>query len=70
MCRPSRSSWCCVIIWCRALSRQSAIAGIAALVAIGVLFIAAQFWGSLAVPEAEFVSYLQGRMADPREPTC
>ena len=33
--------------------------------AVGLLFFAAQFWGSLAVPEAEFVQHLQGRMADP-----
>ena len=32
---------------------------------VGLLFFVAQFWGSLAVPEAEFVQYLQGRMADP-----
>ena len=29
------------------------------------LFVAAQFLGTMAVPEAEFVQYLQGRMADP-----
>jgi hypothetical protein len=46
-------------------NRQNAIAGIAAISCIGVLFFAAQFRGSLAVPEAEFVQYLQGRMADP-----
>src|SRR6202163_2286504 len=32
-------------------SRQSAIAGIASIAAVGVLFVAAQFWGSIAVPE-------------------
>ena len=40
-------------------------AGTAAIACIGLLFCAAQFRGSLAVPEAEFVQYLQGRMADP-----
>ena len=45
--------------------RRNAIAGIAALACVGVLFFAAQFWGTMAVPEAEFVQYLQGRMADP-----
>jgi hypothetical protein len=45
--------------------RQNAIAGIVSAAAIGLLFVAAQFWGSMAVPEAEFVSYLQSRMADP-----
>jgi hypothetical protein len=29
------------------------------------LFFAAQFWGSVPVPEAEFVRYLQGRMTNP-----
>jgi hypothetical protein len=47
------------------VTRQSAIIGIAAILAVGLLFSAAQFWGSLAVPEAEFVQHLQGRMADP-----
>ena len=32
---------------------------------VGLLFLAAQFWGTMAVPEAEFVRYLQSRMADP-----
>ena len=47
------------------MSRSGVIAGIAALAATGLLFIAAQFYGTMVVPEAEFVSYLQGRMADP-----
>ena len=47
------------------VTRQSAVVGIAAILAVGLLFFAAQFWGSLAVPEAEFVQHLQGRMADP-----
>jgi hypothetical protein len=46
-------------------NRQNAIVGTAAIACIGVLFFAAQFRGSLAVPEAEFVQYLQSRMADP-----
>jgi hypothetical protein len=45
--------------------RRNAIVGIAALACVGVLFFAAQFWGTMAVPEAEFVQYLQGRMGDP-----
>ena len=47
------------------VSRQSAAAGIAAILSIGLLFIAAQFYGSMPIPEDEFVRYLQGRMADP-----
>jgi hypothetical protein len=47
--------------------RQNVAVGVASLVAIGVLFIAAQFYGTMAVPETEFVAYLQGRMADPSQ---
>ena len=46
------------------VNRQNAIVGVASLAAIGLLFIAAQFYGTMAVPEAEFVTYLQSRMAD------
>jgi hypothetical protein len=45
--------------------RQNVIVGIAAALCVGLLFLAAQFLGTMAVPEAEFVRYLQGRMADP-----
>ena len=46
-------------------SRQNVLIGMASIVGIGVLFLAAQFWGTIAVPQQEFVRYLQGRMADP-----
>ena len=46
-------------------SRQNVAAGIAAALGVGLLFFAAQFYGSMAVPEAEFVQHLQSRMADP-----
>jgi hypothetical protein len=46
-------------------NRRNLSVGAAAALAIGVLFTAAQFQGSIPVPEAEFVHYLQGRMADP-----
>jgi hypothetical protein len=46
-------------------NRQNAIVGIAAIACVGLLFLAAQFWGTMPVPEAEFVHYLQSRMADP-----
>jgi hypothetical protein len=46
-------------------TRQNIAVGIAASLCIGLLFLFAQFWGTMAVPEAEFVRYLQGRMADP-----
>jgi hypothetical protein len=44
---------------------QNATVGIAAFACVGVLFFAAQFWGTMTVPNAEFVRYLQSRMADP-----
>src|SRR3984885_4834630 len=47
------------------LSALNVTVGIAALATIGILFIAAQFYGSMAVPQDEFVHYLHGRMADP-----
>ncbi len=46
-------------------SRQNVAVGVAALAAVGALFLAAQFYGTMKVPEGEFVSYLQNRMADP-----
>ena len=45
--------------------RKNAIVGIAAIACVGLLFLAAQFGGTMAVPEAEFVRHLQSRMADP-----
>jgi len=49
------------------VTRQNALAGLAAIAALGLLFIAAQFYGSMAVPPDEFVHYMQGRMADPSQ---
>lgn len=46
-------------------NRQNVVIGGAAALCVGLLFLAAQFLGTMAVPEAEFVRYLQGRMADP-----
>jgi hypothetical protein len=45
--------------------RQDAFVGIASIMCVGLLFFAAQFWGTLPVSEAEFVRYLQTRMSDP-----
>jgi hypothetical protein len=39
--------------------------GIAAALALGALFIAAQFWGTMPIPEADFIHYLHAKMADP-----
>jgi hypothetical protein len=47
------------------LTRQNAIVGIGAIAAIGLLFLSAQFLGSVTVPSEEFVRYLQSRMTDP-----
>ena len=47
------------------VTRPNAIAGVASVAAVGLLFVAAQFWGSMAVPEAEFINYLQSRMTEP-----
>ena len=35
------------------------------MLCVGLLFAAAQFYGSVSVPPEAFVHYLQGRMADP-----
>jgi hypothetical protein len=46
-------------------TRQNTAIGIAALGCVGVLFLAAQFLGTMPVPPDEFVRHLQSRMADP-----
>ena len=46
---------------------QNVAVGVVSVLALGVLFFAAQFWGTMPIPEAEFVRYLQGRMADPTQ---
>ncbi len=46
-------------------SWQNVLIAIASVAGIGVLFLAAQFHGTMAVPQEEFIRYLQGRMADP-----
>ena len=48
----------------RQVTRLSAIIGMSALLAVGVLFFAAQFWGTMSVPAGEFVAHLQSRIAD------
>jgi hypothetical protein len=46
-------------------TRKDTAVGIAALACVGMLFLAAQFLGTMRVPPDEFVRYLQSRMADP-----
>jgi hypothetical protein len=48
-------------------SRHNIAVGAASVLALGALFFAAQFWGTMPIPEAEFVRYLQGRMTDPTQ---
>src|SRR3984893_17326352 len=47
------------------VNRRNLGAGVAAALGVGAFCLAAQFYGTMAAPEAEFVRYLQGRMADP-----
>ena len=47
------------------LTRQNLVIGIGAMLAVGILFVAAQFLGTVTVPPAEFVAYLDSRIADP-----
>jgi hypothetical protein len=49
----------------RGVTRGNALVGVAAVIAVAALFVAAQFWGSMPVPEADFVSYLRTKMTDP-----
>jgi hypothetical protein len=46
------------------VDRQNVAVGIALLAAVAMLFVAAQFYGTMAVPEVEFTAYLRSRMAD------
>ncbi|MET4065458.1 hypothetical protein ABID58_000232 [Bradyrhizobium sp. S3.2.6] len=47
------------------LNRGNLAFGIVALAAVSVLFFAAQFLGTMPIPEADFVAYLKTRTADP-----
>src|SRR5690348_15807783 len=47
------------------LTAKNIATGLAALLGLGALFLVAQFYGTMPIPEAEFVHYLQTRMADP-----
>jgi hypothetical protein len=47
------------------ISRWNLALGIGALLCLGTLFVVTQFWGTMPIPEADFLSYLRGRMADP-----
>jgi hypothetical protein len=47
------------------IGRINVAVGVASILLLGALFIALQFWGTMPIPEAEFVGYLKSRMADP-----
>jgi hypothetical protein len=46
-------------------NRLNVAVGLIAALMLGALFVAAQFYGTMPLPEADFVRYLQDRMADP-----
>jgi hypothetical protein len=46
-------------------TRLNVAVGVAALLGLGALFLAAQFLGTMPIPHDEFVRYLQSKMADP-----
>ncbi|WP_407186434.1 hypothetical protein [Bradyrhizobium centrosematis] len=47
------------------LTRSNVAFGIVALFIVSALFFAAQFLGTMPIPEADFVAYLKTRMSDP-----
>lgn len=47
------------------INRSNVGVGVIATLALGALFVVAQFWGTMPIPESEFVAYLKTRMADP-----
>ncbi|CCD87327.1 conserved membrane protein of unknown function [Bradyrhizobium sp. ORS 285] len=49
----------------RPIMRLDIAVGAIALLGLGALFFAAQFLGTMPLPEADFVSYLKTRMVDP-----
>src|SRR5712675_2628133 len=51
----------------QSLTRRNVAAGVAGLGLCGTLFVAVQFYGTMAAPQQEFVQYLQSRMDDPSQ---
>jgi hypothetical protein len=47
------------------LNRSNLLIGASSVLGVGLLFAAAQFYGTVTVPPETFVHYLQGRMAEP-----
>jgi hypothetical protein len=47
------------------VNNRTAIVGLVTIASVTALFLAAQFDGSMPVPQADFIRYLQGKMVDP-----
>ena len=47
------------------ITHANAIAGVVAVIAVVALFVGAQFWGTMPIPESDFVAHLKTRMTDP-----
>jgi hypothetical protein len=47
------------------VGRANLAVGLSCLLVLGALFLGLQFWGTMPIPQAEFVAYLKTRMADP-----
>ncbi|QOG16080.1 MULTISPECIES: hypothetical protein [Bradyrhizobium] len=47
------------------ITRTNIAFGFVALLCVSTLFLAAQFLGTMPIPEADFLAYLKSRMADP-----
>ncbi len=46
-------------------NRTNLAVGTISLLALGALFLGLQFWGTMPIPESDFVAYLKTRMTDP-----
>jgi hypothetical protein len=47
------------------MTRVNALAGLTATATVALLFLVSQFDGTMPIPEADFMRYLQSKMADP-----
>lgn len=47
------------------IGRLNLAVGVISVLALGALFLALQFWGTMPIPEADFVAYLKTCMSDP-----
>jgi hypothetical protein len=47
------------------INRTNLTIGIASGLGLGALFLGLQFWGTMPIPQADFVAYLKTRLADP-----